>query len=84
MSIETNKAIIRRYMEQVYNERRHDLVEEFLVEGIEFHGAGIAPGLAAARQWVAMLAAAFPDQHVTIDDVIAEGDKVVVRSNLNA
>lgn len=83
MSIETNKAIIRRYMEQVYNERRHDLVEEFLVEGIEFHGAGIAPGLAAARQWVAMLAAAFPDQHVTIDDVIAEGDKVVVRSNLN-
>jgi steroid delta-isomerase-like uncharacterized protein len=83
MSTETNKAIVRRYIEQVYNERRHDLLEEFLVEGIEFHGAGVAPGLAAARQWVAMLAAAFPDQHVTIKDVIAEGDRVVVRTTLN-
>lgn len=82
MSTETNKAIVRRYIEQVYNERRRDLFEEFLVEGVEFHGAGVAPGLAAARQWVAMLATAFPDQHVTIDDVIAEGDSVVVRSAL--
>lgn len=82
MSIETNKAIVRRYLEQVYNERRLDLVEEFLVEGIEFHGAGVAPGLTAARQWVARLAAAFHEQHVTIDDVIAEGDRVVVRSTL--
>jgi steroid delta-isomerase-like uncharacterized protein len=83
MSTATNKAIIRSYIHQVYNERRHDLVEEFLVEGIEFHGAGIAPGVAAVEKWVAALAAAFPDQHVTIDDVIAEGDKVVVRSTLN-
>jgi steroid delta-isomerase-like uncharacterized protein len=83
LSTETNKAIVRRYIEQVFNERRHDLVEEFLVEGIQFHGAGIVPGLAAAEQWVAMLAAAYPDQHVAIDDVIAEGDRVVVRSTLN-
>ena len=83
MSTATNKAIVRRYLEEVFNKRRHDLVEEFLVEDIEFHGAGIAPGLAAAEQWVAMLAAAYPDQHVTIDDVIAEGDRVVVRSTLN-
>jgi steroid delta-isomerase-like uncharacterized protein len=83
MSSETNKAIIRRYLEQVFNERRYDLVEEFLVEGVEFHGAGIAPGLAAAEKWVAMLIAAFPDQYMTIDDVIAEGDRVVVRSTLN-
>jgi steroid delta-isomerase-like uncharacterized protein len=83
MSSETNKAIIRRYLEQVFNERRYDLVEEFLVEGVEFHGTGIAPGLAAAEKWVAMLIAAFPDQHMTIDDVIAEGDRVVVRSTLN-
>lgn len=83
MSSETNKAIIRRYLEQVFNERRYDLLEEFLVEGVELHSAGIAPGLAAAEKWVAMLIAAFPDQHMTIDDVIAEGDRVVVRSTLN-
>ena len=83
MSTETNKAIVRRYIEQVFNERRHDLVEEFMVEGIEFHGAGIAPGLAAVEHWAAMWAAAYPDRYVTIDDVIAEGDRVVVRSTLN-
>lgn len=83
MSTETNKAIVRRYLEQVFNEGRHDLVEEFLVEGIEFHGTGIAPGLTAVEEWVAMLSEAFPEQHVTIDDVIAEGDRVVVRTTLN-
>lgn len=83
MSTETNKAIVRRYIEQVFNEHRHDLVEEFLVEGIEFHGAGIAAGLAAVEQWAAMWSAAYPDPYVTIDDVIAEGDRVVVRSTLN-
>lgn len=82
MPTATNKAIVRRYLEQVFNERRPDLVEEFLVEGIEFHGADITPGLAAAEQWAAMLITAFPDQHVTIEDVIAEEDRVVVRSTL--
>jgi predicted ester cyclase len=83
LSTETNKAIVRRYIEQVFNEHRHDLVEEFLVEGIEFHGAGIAAGLAAVEQWAAMWSAAYPDPYVTIEDVIAEGDRVVVRSTLN-
>lgn len=82
MSTETNKAIVRRYLEQVIGEGRADLVEEFLTESIELHGTGLAPGLAAIEQWVAMLDAAFPDRQLTIDDVVAEGDRVVVRTTV--
>ena len=83
MSTETNKAIVRRYLEQVIGEGHADLVGEFLAESIELHGTDLPPGLEAVGQWVAMLAAAFPDRQISIDDVIAEGDRVVVRSTLS-
>lgn len=82
MTIETNKATVRRYLETVIGEGHADLVEEFMAEGIELHGTGLAPGLTALEEWVAMLDAAFPDRQVTIDDVVAEGDKVVIRTTL--
>ena len=40
---------------------------------------GQGPGLEGFRQVVAMLRAAFPDLHITIDDLVGEGDKVSVR-----
>ena len=83
MSTETNKAIVRRYLEQVIGEGRADLVEEFLAEGIELHGSGLEPGQEPLRQWVIMMAAAFPDRQMTIDDVVAEGDRVVARTTLS-
>ena len=83
MSTATNKAIVRRYYEQVFNEHRHDLVEEFLAENIELHGSGLAPGLETVKQWFTMFAAAFPDQQLIIEDVVAEGDRVVARTTFN-
>ncbi|HEX6384397.1 MAG TPA: ester cyclase [Anaerolineae bacterium] len=83
MTTDTNKATVRRYLETVVGEGHVDLVEEFMAEGIELHGTGLAPGLTALEEWVAMLDAAFPDRQVTIDDVIAEGDRVVVRTSLS-
>ncbi len=79
MSAATNKAIVRRYLEQVFNERRIDLFEEFLVENYQIHGAGIAPGRKAAKEWYTIIGAAFPDMWLTFEDMIAEGDKVVIR-----
>jgi steroid delta-isomerase-like uncharacterized protein len=83
MSTETNKAIVRRYFEQVFNEGRRDLAEEFLAEDIELHGSGLAPGLEVVKQWFNMFAAAFPDQQMIVEDVVAEGDRVVARTTLN-
>jgi steroid delta-isomerase-like uncharacterized protein len=82
LTTETNKATVRRYLETVIGEGHVDLVEEFLAEGIELHGSGLVPGRAALEEWVAMLDAAFPDRQVIIDDVIAEGDRVVARTTL--
>lgn len=78
MSIETNKAIVRRYFEQVLAGGRADLVEEFMPKGIELHGTGLPPGQEAVQQWVTTMAAAFPDRQLTIDDLIAERDRVVI------
>lgn len=83
MSTETNKAIVRRYFEQVLNERRHDHAEEFLVDNIELHGSGIPPGLDVVKQWFTIFATAFPDGHQVIEDVVAEGDRVVARTTFN-
>jgi steroid delta-isomerase-like uncharacterized protein len=80
MSVETNKAIVRRYFAQILNEQRHDLVEEFLTEDIVLHGSGLAPGLDVVKQWLTTFATAFPDGHQGIEDVVAEGDRVVART----
>lgn len=83
MSTETNKAIVRRYFEQVFNEGRRDLAEEFLAEDIELHGSGLAPGLEVVKQWLSMFAAAFPDGQMTIEDLVAEDDRVVARTTFS-
>jgi steroid delta-isomerase-like uncharacterized protein len=80
MSTETNKAIVRRYLEQVINEQRYDFADEFLIDTVEFHGVGPSlVGQKAVAEFYAMFGAALPDWHMTIDDMVAEGDKVVVR-----
>jgi steroid delta-isomerase-like uncharacterized protein len=84
MSTETNKAIVRRFIEQIMNKKRHDLIDEFFVETVELHGVGPSIiGRTALVEFYAMFAAAFPDWHTTIDDVVAEGDRVVVRYTAN-
>ena len=51
MSTETNKATVRRMIEQVWNEHRLDLVEEFYSEDVILHSAGFpsSTGLEAVR-----------------------------------
>jgi len=84
MSTETNKAIVRRYIGQVLNNQRLDLIDEFLVESVELHGVGPSiTGRTALVEFYTMFFAAFPDWHTTIDDMVAEGDKVVVRITSN-
>jgi len=83
LSTATHKAIVRRYIEQVLNEQRHDLVEEFLAENIELHGSGLPPGLEVVKQWFTAFTTAFPDGYTTIEDMVAEGDRVVARTAFN-
>jgi len=79
MSTETNKATVRRMLEQLWNERRVELIDEFFTEDIVSHVVGFpsSSGLAETRQGLTMNLNAFPDIKISIDDEIAEGDKVV-------
>ncbi|MEJ2265129.1 MAG: ester cyclase [Anaerolineales bacterium] len=81
MSTETNKATVRRMLEQVWNKRRVDLIEEFYTEDVVQHIVGISstPGLESVRKAAGMILNAYPDLQHAINDEIAEGDKVVNR-----
>jgi steroid delta-isomerase-like uncharacterized protein len=86
MSIENNKAMTRRFYEEVFNRGNLDLVEEFVSEDFVDH-EGI-PGLPktgpkAIRALFEMSVAGFSDLHFTIDELIGEGDKVVARGRMS-
>jgi steroid delta-isomerase-like uncharacterized protein len=80
MSIETNKATVRRYYEEVHNQGKQDVLKEIAVENYVEHNPfpGHGQGLSGFYQRVEMLQNAFT-MNFTIEDMIAEGDKVVVR-----
>jgi predicted ester cyclase len=83
MSAEQNKELVRRLMEEVFNQGNVSLVDELFAPDFVEHEElppGIPPGREAVKQLPTIFGSAFPDFKVTIDDVIAEGDKVVVRS----
>ena len=66
---ERNKAVIRRLVEEVLNGGRMEVID-----------ALYAPELAdEAKAWIAPFRASFPDTHMEVVDLIAEGDRVVGR-----
>ncbi len=77
-----NKALNRRFVEEVINQGNIEAIDELIDPGVVDHAvpAGFPTGREGAKQFFAMMRSAFPDLHLTIEDMIAEGDKVVMRS----
>ena len=73
MSIEENKAFIRRFMSDLNQANWAESIGEFLQEPYD----EVIKGHAQFR-------AAFSDYHFTIEELIAEGDKVMVRGTVHA
>ena len=79
MSLEENKRLIRHFFDGV-NARDMAAFEIFSPDAIHYNPfPGTPPGREGNKQGMLLLIAAFPDWHTTIEDLIAEGDKVVVR-----
>ena len=80
MSIDANKEILRRYYEDVLNDRRINLLDELAVPEYEEHDPlpGQRTGLDGLKDRVNMFLTGL-SPHFTIEDVIAEDQKVVVR-----
>ena len=85
MSPEENKAVVRRIYEELWNERRLEVAEETIAEGAVNYDTGLTPqpfGPEEMDGTVRMITAAFPDNHHAVEEMIAEGDTVVVRCTL--
>ncbi|MYB41769.1 MAG: ester cyclase [Chloroflexi bacterium] len=81
---EANKALVRRFFDEVMNEGKVDLVDEiFAPEYVNRHAhPGQQPGPDGVRQLVTNVRRAFPDLVETVDDLVAEGDRVGLRLTL--
>jgi steroid delta-isomerase-like uncharacterized protein len=79
-----NKAIVKRFYHEVVNQGNLALADELMDHGYIEHGNQAASGLEGFKQFIANLAGAFPDLQITIEDLIAEGDKVVARVTVRA
>ena len=80
MSTEENKGIVRRMIEEGVNERDLALFDELYAPDFLYHlGSTTIEGVEAYKQFNLMSFTAFPDLRFTIEDQIAEGDKVVTR-----
>ncbi len=80
MSAEENKALVRRAYEAI-NQNNLDALDEIVASDIVDHDPvpGQGPGLEGVKQYFSSMHTAFPDFQMDIEDMIAEGDKVVAR-----
>jgi steroid delta-isomerase-like uncharacterized protein len=81
MSIEENKALIRRFYEEVFNNRNLAALDDFYAPDHIDHTLppSLPAGPEGTKQAIATMLEGFPDLHITIEDMIAEKDKVVIR-----
>ncbi len=84
MSIEENKAIVRLYFDEGLNRRNLAIVYELLGPDFINHSPRLDT---VSREETALdlerIFTAFPDWHTVIEDIVAEGDKVVVRRTIS-
>jgi steroid delta-isomerase-like uncharacterized protein len=82
MAAEQNKALIVRFVEEIFNRGNVGIVGEIFAPDFIEHEQ-LPPGIPEGREGVKVLTtqlrSAFPDFKATIDDILAEGDKVVIR-----
>jgi steroid delta-isomerase-like uncharacterized protein len=79
MSAEEHKALVRRFAEEVFDERNLAVMEELVAPDFVRHEPNALQGRAAWQQFIAMFFTAFPDLQVAVEDQFAEGDRVAIR-----
>jgi steroid delta-isomerase-like uncharacterized protein len=85
MSTDANKTLVRRFWEGVFNEKNLAVIDEVCAADMVYHSpTGPIQGREAFKQYIGAYLNAFPDFHITIEDMVAEGDRVVVRQTTTA
>jgi steroid delta-isomerase-like uncharacterized protein len=86
---ERNKALLRRWFDEVWNKQRPEAIDEMLAADAIVHGLSDDPenplkGPAGFKPFHETFRGAFPDVEVVVEDTIAEGDKVAARCSVRA
>jgi predicted ester cyclase len=81
MSLEHHKLQSRRLYEEVFGQGRVEVADEILASDCVSHGAGAPPavGTGGIKAQAMLLRTALPDLRVTLNDQVAEGDRVASR-----
>jgi predicted ester cyclase len=81
---EQAKDVIRRFVEEVQNQKNWDVYDE--LNDPDFFNHSAPPGMTdkeGSKQYLAAFLGGFPDCRFTIDDMIAEGDQVVTKKTFH-
>jgi steroid delta-isomerase-like uncharacterized protein len=78
---EENKTIVERFIKKVWSSGNMEALDEIFATDFVYHdpAAPDVHNLEAYKQFVAWIRTSFPDMHYTIEDIVAEADRVVVR-----
>ena len=79
MSTEQNQAVLQRVIEEGFNKGNYEALDPLFAPDYREHQFGLQPTLAGFKQDIQWLRTAFPDLHLTIEDLVADGDKVWIR-----
>lgn len=80
MSVEQNKALVRRVFDEIINQGNLGATDEVLSTRYVNHNfAEVQPGPEGFKQVISMFRSAFPDMKIMIEDVLAEDDKIMTR-----
>ena len=80
-SVRANERVVETFLQDVIDEHHGDHAADYLNPDMQWSGGtvGTVTGRANVAGLFAGVVAAFPDAHITIDDVFGQGDQVVVR-----
>jgi predicted ester cyclase len=80
-SVRANEHVVEAFLQDVINQHHGDHAAGYLNPGMQWSGGtvGTITGRANVAGLFAGVVAAFPDAHITIDDIFGQGDQVVVR-----
>lgn len=84
---EANKTLMRRWFEEVWNQGRSEAIDELMSDDVVIHGlsdpsGNPVRGADAFREFHRQFRGAFPSMNISVEDVIAEGDRAVARCDV--
>lgn len=84
VSTAENTTVARKFVQELFNERKIDKAENFVTSDIVYHGLEEIKGIENFKQWLGEDLKAFHDMNVTIVDAFGEENKVALKWTLSA